>query len=58
MSVKQLTLVTSADVSTDDDHEDDDDDNSKHAKQVEHPTAVNINKPKGINRLSRKISTF
>ena len=57
-SVKQFTLVTSADVSSDDDHEEANDDNSEHAKQVEHPAAANINKPKGINRLSRKISTF
>ena len=58
VSVKNLNLVTSADVSSDDDHEEDNDDNSEHAKQVEHPAAANINKPKGINRLSRKISTF
>ena len=58
VSVKQFTLVTSADVSSDDDHEEANDDNSEHAKQVEHPAAANINKPKGINRLSRKISTF
>jgi len=48
MTKKNVT----SDVSSDDDHEEDNDDNSEHAKQVEHPAAANINKPKGINRLS------
>jgi len=49
---KRRTKNVTSDVSSDDDHEEDNDDNSEHAKQVEHPATANINKPKGINRLS------
>ena len=56
-NVKPVTVGTFADTSSDDDHEEANDDNSEHAKQVEHPAAANINKPKGINRLSRKIES-
>merc|ERR1719384_3040394 len=47
-----MTKNLTSDTSSDDDHEEANDDNSEHAKQVEHPAAPNINKPKGINRLS------
>ena len=51
-------MLKSVDISSDGDHEDANDDNAEHAKPPEHPAAASINKPKGINRLSRKMSTF